>query len=67
MCMNRTIYSFKILSCFLQALLIYIKKYEVDVINIFVSYFNFWVETTITSIPFKTNERFWVLLCNIGI
>ncbi len=67
MCMTWTLYIKFFLLCFLQALLIYIKKDEVDVTNIFVSYFNFWVETTITSIPFKTNDIFWLLLCYMRI
>jgi len=54
--MTWTFYIFFNLLCFLQALLIYIKNYEVDVINVLVSYFNFWVKTTITSILFQKWE-----------
>jgi hypothetical protein len=54
--MTWTFYIFFNLLCFLQALLIYIKKDEVDVTNVFVSYLNFWVKTTITSIPFQKWE-----------
>jgi hypothetical protein len=58
MCMNWTLYNFKILLCFLQALLIYILKDEVDVINIFVSYFNFWVEQQSHQSPSKQMRDF---------
>jgi hypothetical protein len=48
--MTWTFYIFFNLLCFLQALLIYIKT------NVLVSYFNFWVKTTITSILFQKWE-----------